>query len=216
MSTLTPRLQLKRPDGSDPFLRADYIDALNKIDGSPGNHICTSTSRPNWGVAQAGRAIRETDTRTEWMWSGTAWLPILTATNAWNLSVGPNTYQGSGTTVTHSLGTIITTRPGTLLVDMSSIMNCIDTSAQSVSLLVFIDGVQAGPGVNSQGYAQWTGSNNNGATTDARTAVAKGYKAVDPGSHTISARTIVPSNGGISVGTFRVSANILLVNETSR
>ncbi len=214
MSTLTPRLQLKRPDGSDPFLRADIIDALNKLDATPGHHICTSTSRPNWGVAQAGRAIRETDTRTEWEWSGTAWLPLLTATSGWLLGASPNTFQAGGSTVTHSLGSITTTRPGTLLLNIATAASCLDTAHSYYSATALVGGVPVGD-TYGIGYVQWTGSNNNGSNYDVRTLHTTAYRAVMPGTHSIGLRTVV-SSGGLSVSTMRIAASITLINDTSR
>jgi hypothetical protein len=73
MSSLTPRLSLKRPDDTDPFLTQDFVDNYNKLDAAPGVHICTSTTRPSWSGAQAGRAIFLTDWKCFQWWSGSSW-----------------------------------------------------------------------------------------------------------------------------------------------
>lgn len=73
MSSLTTRLALKRPDGTDPFLRTDFVNNWNKLDQYPGIFICTSGTRPTWGDGQIGMAIYETDTKREYKWDGAAW-----------------------------------------------------------------------------------------------------------------------------------------------
>lgn len=63
MSQLTPHLGLKKPDGTDPFLRQDFDDNYDLLDTVPGMFICTSTTHPTtWGDNQVGRAIIEVDT----------------------------------------------------------------------------------------------------------------------------------------------------------
>jgi len=213
MSTFTPRLQLKRHDGSDPFLRQDFVDNFNKIDAAPGSHVCTSASRPLWGAAQANRLIFETDTRSQWSWSGTAWLPVLSATNGWVLGATPGAYQGRGVAATYSLGSITTTRPGSLLLDMAAILSCVDTAAQGASIQAYVDGAAAS---GSTGFIQWTGSNNDASWGDYRTTVTKGYKAVNPGAHTIQMRVVCATSSSLSVHAYRLMASVTLINETSR
>lgn len=63
MSSQSPHLGLKVPDGSDPFLRQDFVDNYGILDGAPGVFLCTSTTHPTtWGDNQVGRLICETDT----------------------------------------------------------------------------------------------------------------------------------------------------------
>ena len=74
MASFSPRLNLKRPVGADPFLTQDYYDNLTLLDGSPGVYITTSGARPaGWGAAHSGMHIWETDTELLWRWNGTAW-----------------------------------------------------------------------------------------------------------------------------------------------
>jgi Chaperone of endosialidase len=76
MSTFTARLRIKRPDGTDPFLRQDFVDNYNLLDRYPGAFICTNATRPSdWGVGQSGLDIKETDTGYTYRWSGTDWIP---------------------------------------------------------------------------------------------------------------------------------------------
>lgn len=59
----TPRLGLKKPEGTDQFLRQDFLDNYDDLDTSPGHFICTSTTHPTtWGDNQVGRTIIEANT----------------------------------------------------------------------------------------------------------------------------------------------------------
>jgi hypothetical protein len=73
MPTASAHLGLAKPLTSDPFLTSDLFTNLGILDQFPGVYICTSGTRPTWGVAQTGMAIYETDTTLSWRWSGTAW-----------------------------------------------------------------------------------------------------------------------------------------------
>lgn len=71
MPSLTERLRLKRHTLADRFRIQDYADNWAALDKHPGTHICTSTTRPtDWGSAQDGMAIYETDTRRRFLWDG--------------------------------------------------------------------------------------------------------------------------------------------------
>lgn len=80
MTTPSPRLKLQIPDQPSRFSTADLITNLNILDGKPGIHICTSTTRPPssgagaWTTAQAGMSIYETNTKLQWFWTGTGWV----------------------------------------------------------------------------------------------------------------------------------------------
>jgi hypothetical protein len=73
MTTLSSRLGLKKHTDADVFRIEDYADNWNVLDGKPGIHICTSSTRPTWGAGQSGMRIWETDTGLEWNWNGSAW-----------------------------------------------------------------------------------------------------------------------------------------------
>lgn len=89
MTTPSPRLKLKVPAQSDRFSTQDLIDNWNLLDAAPGLHICTSTTRPSdWGAAQAGRLIYETNTRLEWGWTGSAWVRVTGGTGILKRSDG--------------------------------------------------------------------------------------------------------------------------------
>lgn len=73
MTTPSPKLQLAVPSQVDPFSTDDLAANWGKIDAAPGSFICTSTTRPVWTSAQAGRKILETNTGLEWWWDGDEW-----------------------------------------------------------------------------------------------------------------------------------------------
>lgn len=74
MTTSSPHIGLVLPTQADRFSTADIKSNWEKLDAAPGNHICTSVTRPSWGTSQAGRKIFETNTRLTWTWTGTTWV----------------------------------------------------------------------------------------------------------------------------------------------
>lgn len=208
MSTTTPRLQLKRPDGPDPFKRQDFLDNWNKLDAAPGVHVCTSSSRPAWGAAQAGRTILETDTRRFVIWDGTDWREQLAAVPAWVASPFVGTYLSQGATGLYSVGTITTSRPGTLLISAGADLASVDTSKQSATIRAYVNGsVADGSGLST---VQWTGSNNDNSGSDIRHGTANAYKVVAPGSYTVAVQVSVGTSSNLSVYVSRVTASIIL------
>lgn len=73
MTSSSPHLGLVVPSESDRFSTTDLADNWQKLDAAPGTHVCTSTTRPSWGLPQAGRDIIETNTGLRWLWTGTGW-----------------------------------------------------------------------------------------------------------------------------------------------
>lgn len=73
MTTPSPRMDLVVPSQADPFVTDDLAANWNKIDRAPGVYPCTSSTRPAWNAAKAGRTIFETDTGLEWWWTGGGW-----------------------------------------------------------------------------------------------------------------------------------------------
>lgn len=73
MTTLSPKLGLVLPYGPDAFSTTDIRNNWSQIDTAPGSYICTSSTRPTWTTAQAGRKIMESNTGLDWWWDGAAW-----------------------------------------------------------------------------------------------------------------------------------------------
>lgn len=73
MATQSKFLGLTVPSRTDQFSTSDIAGNWQSIDRAPGVHVCTSSSRPNWNAARAGRMIYETDTDLMWAWTGAAW-----------------------------------------------------------------------------------------------------------------------------------------------
>lgn len=73
MPSPSDRLGLLVPARTDQFVTGDIATNLEVLDDHPGYYVCTSTTRPTWGAAQAGMLISETDTRLLWRWTGTGW-----------------------------------------------------------------------------------------------------------------------------------------------
>jgi hypothetical protein len=67
----TSRLGLMRPVGSDPFLTQDFADTFDILDARPGTVVVPNLAgRPtNWGPAQHGCKILQTDVGVEWFWN---------------------------------------------------------------------------------------------------------------------------------------------------
>lgn len=74
MPSISQRLGLVKPSRTDPFVTSDISNNWQKLDDAPGVHICTSTTRPSWGAAQAGRLIVENNTNLTWRWTGTTFV----------------------------------------------------------------------------------------------------------------------------------------------
>lgn len=114
MSLLSARLGLKKPQDTDPFLTSDFDSNLDIIDSYPGRWVCTSSTKPLWGSAQAGQEIYCTDTRTALSWTGSAWRDALVTPAAWQLALPLGvvvTPPTSGeATFNYTLGTISSTR----------------------------------------------------------------------------------------------------------
>lgn len=105
MTTPSPKLQLAVPTQVDDFSTDDLAANWQKIDGSPGSFICTSSTRPSWSTAQIGRKILETNTGLEWRWDGTAFqrmAPVgLLRRSDGSFAVGERTSQFTTTSNTY-------------------------------------------------------------------------------------------------------------------
>jgi len=202
MSTLTPRLLLKRPDGADPFLRQDFVDNWNKIDAAPGTHVCTSSTRPTWAAAQAGRTIIETDTYRQMLWTGTAWIEPNPAPSQWAASILPAQYLGKGASATYTLGSITTKRSATLAVQFSVRSACQPYASQGLQAWGLIDGVDRTVSGN-ESLSQWADLSSATSTAyDHRTGHVLAQVNVLPGTHSYGIKVKVGAGANqVYIGT---------------
>lgn len=69
----TPRMGLADINDDAILSPTALGNSFDILDGSPGNFICTSATRPvSWGANQNGRCILETDTGLVWRWDNGA------------------------------------------------------------------------------------------------------------------------------------------------
>lgn len=182
MSGTTTRLGLKTFDPSDPFLRADFNDIHTKLDGFPGEFLCTSATRPTWGTAQAGMRIFETDTRREVVWSGTTWREPLLTPPVWTGWLRPNVTMAANTNVFYTLATFTVNRPGTLLVFLNSEHRAQTTVTANVMTKVQIDGTDAA--IDQGSYTRFPQSDPTGIGWSRNNMIPTiGLRAVNTGSH---------------------------------
>lgn len=74
MATTTTRWGLRKPAAGDTISPSlDLGGPYDTIDANLGTYVCTSGTRP--GSPVQGQTIYETDTRREYIWSGSVWLP---------------------------------------------------------------------------------------------------------------------------------------------
>jgi len=74
MATTTTRWGLRKPAAGDTISPSlDLGGPYDTIDANLGTYVCTSGTRP--GSPVQGQTIYETDTRREYVYSGSVWLP---------------------------------------------------------------------------------------------------------------------------------------------
>lgn len=220
MSTLSQHMGLKIPDGSDPFLRTDFVQNYNTQDKYPGVWICTSTTRPTWGSGQAGMLIMETDTRRTMMWSGTTWREMLTGPAVWYGSMRPQVMVGAGTMVTYVVGTFTVNRPGSLLGITTTEHALPCRGYTGATTRVMIDGADANfDGPNQHGeYVQTAFPNTSTFGTDRwyQTVCSIGVRNVSAGTHSVGIRVTTQSGADSQLKLTSVRAMAMFVNATDR
>lgn len=216
MSTLTPRLKLIRNDGLDPFKRQDFIDNWNKIDAAPGVTVCTSTSRPTWGAAQAGMQIQETDTKRQLLWTGTSWQDALNVPPAWFMSKSIGQDMASGTDAKYNIGTFTTSRALNATIIMNVKVACLNKSAQVVTGNIFVDDKAKALSTGWNDNIQWSAADGSGGWRDYRILNMFAPAAVDAGTHKVDLQAIVGKLSTQSVLISALSAVIIGTNTTGR
>jgi hypothetical protein len=141
VATYSTYLGLKLNSATDPFLLSDFIGNWTLLDGSPGVYICTSSSRPSWTAAQAGRLIFMTDWKCLSYWTGTGWAdnrdasPVVAGGTYLNASVAKGT-TGQWTIISMTLP-----RTCALAIAVTGTYLCASNQSQDLWQRVLVDGV---------------------------------------------------------------------------
>lgn len=219
MSTTSQRMGLKIPDGSDPFLRTDFVQNFDTLDQYTGDWICTSTTRPVWGSSQTGMKILETDTRRTMVWTGTTFREMLYAPAVWTGHLRPNITMAHGTTVDYTIGTFTVTRPGTIFGWLSTEISMPTRGAGGGNYRCLIDGAEANldsPGAGEFVYTNWPNNSTFGTENWVTTAPSLGIRNISAGTHSIGIRAVMSSAGNVLVKLTSIRAVAMLVNGTDR
>ena len=196
MSTLTPRYGLKRPDDTDPFLTQDFVDNYNKLDAAPGAHICTSTTRPTWGSAQAGRTVFLTDYKCFQYWDGSAWQNERAATGLFAGGAVFDATLSKNAVVTYNLLNFTTPRPASVAVFMSMTVSCDARFVQDVYGRIVYDGGDVLLG-NYSDAMRFAGKSDDTSADTKNTMTMLGVVNVSAGAHTLG--------GKLTIGTHNTS-----------
>lgn len=220
MSTNSQRMGLKIPDGSDPFLRADFVQNWNTLDQYPGDWICTSTTRPAWGTAQAGMCITETDTRRRMLWTGSTFREMLYGPAVWWGALRPNATISRATASTFSLGTFTVNRPGTLVVWSTTEYALQVYGYMGATTRILIDGAVAS---FDSSIAEFVSTNNpwpSGPTfttnANSSTQPAMGVRNISAGTHSIGIQSTGTQTGDASCKLVTTRVLAMFANATDR
>lgn len=220
MSTSSQRMGLKIPDGSDPFLRTDFVQNYNTSDKYPGNWICTSTTRPTWGAGQAGMCITESDTRRTMMWTGTTWREMLYGPAVWWGHMRPQVMVGQNTMVTYTVGTFTVNRPGALFAMITTEIALPCRGRIGTTLRAMIDGADANFEAGAGGTGEYVETNfPNTATFGTQrwyqTAPSLGVRNISAGTHSVGIR-LNTSAGDSQLKLTSIRASAMFVNASDR
>jgi hypothetical protein len=195
LATYSTYLGLKLNSTTDPFLLSDFVNNWTILDGSPGVYVCTSSTRPNWTSAQAGRLIFQTDYECLAFWTGTAWLDCRDALPAYVTGTQIGSTVAHNTSAAFTVVNLTLPRACSLVVLLTATYQCPATSAQDVYQRVLVDGVGATSNQLGAYREQVRFSPTNGSNTTAGATMTSFQVAasVAPGAHTIGL--------GVDVGT---------------
>lgn len=199
MSTLSPRLSLKRPDDTDPFLTQDFVDNYNKLDQAPGVHICTSTTRPSWGAAQAGRTVFLTDWKCFQWWDGSAYQAERAATGLYSGGAVFDATLSKNTVTVYNLINFTTPRSCSVAVMMNMTLSCDSRFSQVIYGRIVFDGGDTLLG-NYSDALRFTGNSNDTSVDAAHTFTMLGLVNVSAGAHTLG--------GKVTVGGYNTSVKL--------
>lgn len=219
MSTTSQHQGLKINDGSDPFLRTDFVANFSTIDKYTGDWICTSVTRPSWGSGQAGMKIVETDTRRTMMWTGTTWREMLYGPAMWWGALRPNVVVSAATTVTYTIGTFTVNRPGSLFGLATTEYSLTTKGFMGAATRILIDGAVAAFDSSMAEYVAtaWPTSASLGTGSWSTTIPTLGVRNISAGTHSIGIQVTgapAPTTGTVRLVTNRTMA--MFVNATDR
>jgi len=218
MSTTSQRMGLKIPDGSDPFLRTDFVQNYNTLDKYVGNWICTSTTRPTWGSAQSGMCITETDTRRTMLWTGTTWREMLYGPAVWWGSQRPQVLLNQSTMATYTIGTFTVNRPGALFAMITTEIALPCRGRAGTNVRAMIDGADANL---DTGFGEYCESNFPDTSTFGSnrwylTVPSIGVRNISAGTHSVGIRLLTQDNSPKQLKLTSVRASAMFVNASDR
>lgn len=190
---------LKLNDPSDPFELSDFIGNWGILDASPGAYICTSTSRPNWGAAQAGRMIFMTDQKQLSYWSGTSWNDLRNAAPMFATGVFLDTACNPGSSGAFNLLTFTTPRGSSLAIWMCATYTYPNNKTQDAAQAITFDGVPQLMGSYQEEIRFAGNSADAGATAATNATSMTMIPSVAAGQHKIGIRVQVGSSYPTSV-----------------
>ena len=141
MATYSTYLGLKLNSATDPFLLSDFVANWTILDGAPGTYVCTSSTRPAWTAAQAGRLIFMTDYEALAFWSGTQWLDCRDAVPVFASGAYLNTAIAHNTTASYTVINLTVPRTCSLAIMLTGTYQCAAASYQDVWQRILVDGV---------------------------------------------------------------------------
>jgi hypothetical protein len=201
MATYSTYLGLKLNSSTDPFLLSDFIGNWTILDGSPGVYICTSSSRPSWTSAQAGKLIFMTDWKCLAYWTGTGWLDCRDAAPVFSAGVYLAASIAKGTTGQWTIIGLTTPRTCALAIAVTGTYLVAANANQDVWQRILVDGV--GSTANQLGgyreqlrFIANAGVNDSAGMTATSLQVVTG---INPGTHTIGVAADIGSTYTTSV-----------------
>lgn len=207
MATFSPVLGLKLNSESDPFQLSDFISNYGIIDASPGTYTCTSTSRPSWSTAQAGRLIFMTDLKQLSYWSGTGWFDLRDSAPVFAGGAFLNTPISHGSSPVFTILTFTTPRPSALAIWATATYTFPNNKTQDVTQAVVFDGSPSIMG-SFQDQVRMSGDGGDSGATAGQNATSLALvPSITAGQHKIGVKVSVGS--GYPVGITLVGVKII-------
>ncbi len=199
MATFSSVMGLKLNDLSDPFQVSDFTGNWGILDASPGTFICTSTSRPSWGAAQAGRLIFMKDLKQLSYWDGSAWNDLRDSAPVFAGGVFVNQVANPGASPVYNILTFTTPRPCAMAIWMSGTYGYPNNKFQNANQAVAFDGVAGFMGSYQEQIRFSGNADDNGAAASITCVSMQIIPSVSAGTHRIGARLQVGSEYKVSI-----------------